>query len=91
MDHWERTFAVNTRGVFLCYKYAGIQMIKQGRGGRIIGAASAAAHKGRGTPNAFQKELLYLTYRISRCFYLYRFQVRRCWVDSDRWYVLPRQ
>ena len=50
MDHWERTFAVNTRGIFLCYKYAGIQMIKQGRGGRIIGAASAAAHQGRRGP-----------------------------------------
>ena len=47
VDHWERIFAVNTRGVFLCYKYASIQMIKQGRGGRIIGAASAAAHRGR--------------------------------------------
>ena len=47
MDHWEHTFAVNTRGVFLCYKYAGIQMIKQGRGGRIIGAASVDAHRGR--------------------------------------------
>ena len=47
VDHWERTFAINTRGVSLCYKYAGIQMIKQDRGGPIIGAASAAAHKGQ--------------------------------------------
>ena len=28
---------VNLRGTFLCYKYAGLQMIAQGRGGRIIG------------------------------------------------------
>jgi NAD(P)-dependent dehydrogenase (short-subunit alcohol dehydrogenase family) len=28
---------VNVRSVFLCYKAAAIQMIKQGRGGRIIG------------------------------------------------------
>lgn len=32
--------AVNVRGVFLCYKYAALQMIKQGRGGRIVGASS---------------------------------------------------
>lgn len=32
--------AVNARGTFLCYKYAAQQMIKQGRGGRIIGASS---------------------------------------------------
>lgn len=35
--------AINTRGPFLCYKYAAEQMIKQGRGGRIIGASSHAA------------------------------------------------
>jgi NAD(P)-dependent dehydrogenase (short-subunit alcohol dehydrogenase family) len=34
------------RGVFLCYTAAARQMIKQGNGGKIIGAASIAAHKG---------------------------------------------
>lgn len=29
--------SVNVRGVMLSYKYAALQMIKQGRGGRIIG------------------------------------------------------
>ncbi|KAK7034582.1 hypothetical protein VNI00_012211 [Paramarasmius palmivorus] len=43
---WEQTFAVNSRGTFLCYKYATIQMIKQGRGGRIIGASSGAGKQG---------------------------------------------
>ncbi|KIY43361.1 NAD(P)-binding protein [Fistulina hepatica ATCC 64428] len=43
VEDWDRTFAVNARGVFLCYKYAGRQMIAQGRGGRIIGAASLRA------------------------------------------------
>jgi NAD(P)-dependent dehydrogenase (short-subunit alcohol dehydrogenase family) len=37
---------INGRGTFLCYKYAGMQMIKQGQGGRIIGAASICAKKG---------------------------------------------
>ena len=38
--------AVNARGPFLCYKYAAEQMIKQGRGGRIIGASSVAGKQG---------------------------------------------
>jgi meso-butanediol dehydrogenase / (S,S)-butanediol dehydrogenase / diacetyl reductase len=42
----DRTFAVNVRGVFNCYKAASVQMIKQGRGGRLIAAGSVSAHKG---------------------------------------------
>ena len=33
-------------GVFHCYRAAARQMIAQGRGGRLIGAASVAAHRG---------------------------------------------
>ncbi|KAI0945635.1 hypothetical protein AcW1_001811 [Taiwanofungus camphoratus] len=44
-DQWDRIMSVNVRGVMLCYKYAAIQMIKQGRGGRIIGASSLAGKK----------------------------------------------
>ena len=36
-DNFERTMAVNVNGVLFCYKYAAIEMIKQGRGGRILG------------------------------------------------------
>jgi len=46
LEDWESVFAVNTRGVFLCYKYAAKQMIAQGRGGRIIGASSMAGKRG---------------------------------------------
>ncbi|KAI0312320.1 short chain oxidoreductase [Amylostereum chailletii] len=42
LESYERTFSVNVLGVLLCYKYAAIQMIEQGRGGRIIGASSIA-------------------------------------------------
>ncbi|OBZ71197.1 Diacetyl reductase [(S)-acetoin forming] [Grifola frondosa] len=42
----DQLYAVNVRGVFLCYKHAAIQMVKQGRGGRIIGAGSVAGKKG---------------------------------------------
>jgi len=39
---FQRTLNVNVMGTFLCYKYAAQQMVKQGRGGRIIGASSLA-------------------------------------------------
>ncbi|KAF8176326.1 hypothetical protein K438DRAFT_76287 [Mycena galopus ATCC 62051] len=45
-DQWDRMMNINARGTFLCYKYAGIQMIKQGGGGRIIGASSIAGKQG---------------------------------------------
>ncbi|KAJ7149124.1 NAD(P)-binding protein, partial [Mycena filopes] len=44
-DQWDTVMNTNARGTFLCYKYAGLQMIKQGRGGRIIGASSVAGKK----------------------------------------------
>ncbi|KAF8527623.1 acetoin reductase family protein [Hysterangium stoloniferum] len=46
VEEWDRIHNINARGVFLCYKEAAIQMIKQGRGGRIIGASSVAGKKG---------------------------------------------
>lgn len=45
-DQWQRTMDVNLRGVLHCYQSAARQMIAQGRGGRLIGAASVAAHRG---------------------------------------------
>src|SRR5450830_687971 len=41
-DAWDRMFAVNVKGVWLCAKTAAAQMIKQGSGGRIINASSRA-------------------------------------------------
>ena len=46
VQDWDNIFAVNARGVFLCYKYAVEQMIKQGKGGRIIGASSVVGKQG---------------------------------------------
>jgi len=43
---WQRTMDVNVKGVLHCYQSAARQMITQGRGGRLIGAASVAAHRG---------------------------------------------
>ncbi|KAF9473930.1 NAD-binding protein [Pholiota conissans] len=46
---FDRMYAVNVNGVFLCYKYAAMQMIKQGKGGRIIGASSITGKQGFST------------------------------------------
>ncbi|KAF5343127.1 hypothetical protein D9758_015217 [Tetrapyrgos nigripes] len=46
VEEWDRIFSINARGTFLCYKYAGNQMVKQGRGGRIIGASSIRGKSG---------------------------------------------
>ncbi|OBZ77545.1 Diacetyl reductase [(S)-acetoin forming] [Grifola frondosa] len=53
VDEWDRVMAINARGVMLSYKHAARQMIKQGRGGRIIGACSAAGKKGLGNGSAY--------------------------------------
>jgi meso-butanediol dehydrogenase/(S,S)-butanediol dehydrogenase/diacetyl reductase len=42
---WDRMLAINARGIFLCYQAAAKQMIEQGGGGKIIGAASIVAHR----------------------------------------------
>jgi NAD(P)-dependent dehydrogenase (short-subunit alcohol dehydrogenase family) len=45
-EEWDRVMNINSKGSFLCYKYAGLQMVEQGRGGRIIGASSVAGKQG---------------------------------------------
>lgn len=47
-DAWDRMFAINVRGVFLTYQAAARQYIKQGGGGKIIGAASQVAYRAAG-------------------------------------------
>ncbi|EIW82760.1 acetoin reductase family protein [Coniophora puteana RWD-64-598 SS2] len=50
---WDDTFSVNVKGVLFCYKHGGNQMIKQGRGGRIIGLSSLAGKKGVSSLGAY--------------------------------------
>ncbi|TBU48046.1 acetoin reductase family protein [Dichomitus squalens] len=45
-EELDRLLNINVKGVFFSYKYAAIQLIKQGKDGRIIGAASVASKKG---------------------------------------------
>ncbi|OCB90257.1 NAD-binding protein [Sanghuangporus baumii] len=46
-EKFDKVLAVNARGVFLCFKLAALQMIKQGRGGRLIAASSVAGMHGQ--------------------------------------------
>jgi meso-butanediol dehydrogenase/(S,S)-butanediol dehydrogenase/diacetyl reductase len=41
----DRIYALNIRGVHLCYKFAAKQMIKQGTGGKLIAACSLAGYR----------------------------------------------
>jgi len=45
VSDFEKIFDVNVKGVFFCYRAAAKQFIKQGTGGKIIGAASIVAFK----------------------------------------------
>jgi len=49
----DRILSVNVGGTFLCYKYAAIQMMAQGRGGRIIGACSGTGKQGQASLSAY--------------------------------------
>jgi len=46
VDAWTKVYDVNVKGLMLCYRHAALQMIKQGHGGRIIGACSSSGKKG---------------------------------------------
>ncbi|KAI0083900.1 NAD-binding protein [Irpex rosettiformis] len=52
-EEWNRVLAINATGIMLSYKHAGIQMIKQGHGGRIIGACSVSGKQGFPTAGAY--------------------------------------
>jgi len=57
VEQWDKIFAINVRGVFLCYKYAGKQMVAQGRGGRMVGACSVPGKRGSEYINEIRKSL----------------------------------
>ncbi|TFK80499.1 acetoin reductase family protein [Polyporus arcularius HHB13444] len=45
-DVVDKLLSVNIKGTFFCYKYAAMQLIKQGKGGRMIGASSLGGKAG---------------------------------------------
>lgn len=52
-DEWDEILRVTLKSQFLCTKYVGQQMVKQGRGGRIINLASTSGHRGRADAAAY--------------------------------------
>lgn len=46
LEQWRTVIDVNLTGAYLCSKHAARQMIRQGRGGRIVNIASQAAKSG---------------------------------------------
>ena len=53
VEHWDQTFAVMARGVFLGIKHGAKAMQRSGKGGSIINTASIAALSGKGGPLAY--------------------------------------
>lgn len=53
VEKCEHTWSINMRGALLCYKYAAKEMVKQGNGGRIVGACSIAGLKGLANLSAY--------------------------------------
>lgn len=53
LEQWEKTMSVNVRGVFLCHTAAARQMIKQGRGGKLIAAGSISGYRPSGKCPAY--------------------------------------
>jgi NAD(P)-dependent dehydrogenase (short-subunit alcohol dehydrogenase family) len=53
VEHWDFTFAVLTRSVFLGTKHAARIMIEQGHGGAIVNTASIAGMGGGNGPTAY--------------------------------------
>ena len=45
-EMFDTLMSVNVKGVFFSYKYALLRLMAQGKGGRVIGAASTAGKRG---------------------------------------------
>ncbi|CAE6510370.1 unnamed protein product [Rhizoctonia solani] len=52
-ENFDKVMGVNCKGTLYCYRAAAVQMIKQGRGGRIIGASSSAGITGNALSGAY--------------------------------------
>lgn len=50
---WDHFLAINTTAVFLCTKLVGLEMVRQGTGGRIINIASNASKQASATGAAY--------------------------------------
>ncbi|HEV8638115.1 MAG TPA: glucose 1-dehydrogenase [Chloroflexota bacterium] len=64
---WDRTFDVNVKGMLFCSQAAARRMIAQGRGGRIINAASGAAKFGPALPIGAYAASKHAVLGLTRC------------------------
>src|SRR5438093_1036648 len=64
---WDRTFEVNVKGMLFCSQAAARRMIAQGRGGRIINAASGAAKFGPALPIGAYATSKHAVLGLTRC------------------------
>ena len=76
----DRLLNINIKGTFFCYKYAAMQLLAQGGGGRLIGAASMASKQGTSRDEIPVVHLLTIT---STSTYLYA-QAERRWLFTPR-------
>lgn len=53
VEQWDRSMAINLRGVFLCFTVSAKQMIKQGGGGKLIAACSISGYRPSGKAPAY--------------------------------------
>jgi meso-butanediol dehydrogenase/(S,S)-butanediol dehydrogenase/diacetyl reductase len=53
VEQWDRSMAINLRGVFLCIQTSALQFIKQGGGGKIIAACSISGYRPSGKAPAY--------------------------------------
>jgi NAD(P)-dependent dehydrogenase (short-subunit alcohol dehydrogenase family) len=52
-EEWDRVMRITLKSQFLCCKYVAQQLVKQGRGGRILNMASTSGHMGRAEATAY--------------------------------------
>ncbi|EGN97513.1 hypothetical protein SERLA73DRAFT_124200 [Serpula lacrymans var. lacrymans S7.3] len=77
-EEFDKVMSINIKGVLFCYRHAAQAMINQGKGGRIIGASSAAgkrAIKGCGAYNASKSAVRALTQTAASEFAKYNITV----------------
>ncbi len=53
LEEWKRNIDIILTGTFLCSRYAGEVMVRQGRGGCIVNIASTSGHRGRANALAY--------------------------------------